>query len=179
MPLKSLKLIPKKTITLQLSWLGVLLIFILAAIFPFQRFMMGLENKSKDIQYQLEEQKNLQPIYQTLKTKSQAPSVTILLIPERSKLSRAMVNAVPSTIRGIARNASLDAVSIIPDVNSLANQSSYLPIQTVLRGDFMNFRKFLMGIGALPYLEKIDEIEIRQDPDFTEFRIKIRLAMNQ
>ena len=47
----------------------------------------------------------------------------------------------------------------------------------VVRGDFMNFRRFLIGIGELPYLERYEEIEIRKDPAFMEYRIKIRLAL--
>ena len=173
------KWFPKKTIIIQSSWLCVVLIFILVAIFPIRSFMTGLERESKKIQYRIEEQKTLQPIYQALKTKGQARSVTILPVPEGSKLSRTMIGAVPSTIRGIAKSSSLEAVSVIPDVNSLINQSSYLLIQTVLKGDLLNFRKFLIGIGALPYLERVEEIEIRQDSDLTEFRIKIRLVLNQ
>jgi hypothetical protein len=179
MSLRSIRLIPKKTVIIHLSWLGTLLIFILAVIIPFQRFMIGLDAERTDIQYRIEEQNSLLPIYQTLKTKSQATSVTILPTPERGKLSRSMVGTVPSAIRGIAGNASMEAVSVLPDLNALANQSRYLLLHTVVRGDVMNFRKFLIGVGALPYLERIEEIEIRQDPDFTEFRMKIRLAMNQ
>jgi hypothetical protein len=48
----------------------------------------------------------------------------------------------------------------------------------VIRGDFMSFRKFLIGVGELPYLERFEEIEIQQDPGFMEFRMKIWLALS-
>jgi hypothetical protein len=179
MPLRSVRLIPKRTLVIQLSWLGTVLIFILAVILPFQGFMNSLEKDGKNIQLRIEEQNNLLPIYQTLKTKSQATSVTVLPTPERAKLSRSMVGKVPSTIKGIAGRASMEAVSILPDIASLTNQSGELLMHTVIRGNFMNFRQFLIGIGALPYLERIEAIEIHQDADFTEYRMKIRLAMNQ
>jgi len=72
----------------------------------------------------------------------------------------------------------METISISPDVNSLANQSRSLLMHTVIRGDFMSFRKFLIGVGELPYLERFEEIEIRQDPDFMEFRMKIWLALS-
>ena len=83
----------------------------------------------------------------------------------------------PSTLRRIADSASLKTQSVAPDVSSLTNQSKSLIMNMVVRGDFMNFRKFLIGIGELPYLERYEEIEIRKDPAFMEYRIKIRLAL--
>jgi hypothetical protein len=176
--LKSFKLIPRRAVIMHLSWLGSLLIFILSVIVPVQRFAAGLDGRIKDIQYQVDEQKSLQPIYQALKTKSQTTAPGILPTPPSGKLSRDLVSVVPSTIRRIVRDASMESISILPDVNSLANQSRSLLLHTVIRGDFMSFRKFLIGVGELPYLERFEEIEIQQDPDFMEFRMKIWLALS-
>jgi hypothetical protein len=175
--LKNIK-IPKRTIIIHLSWLGSLLLFILAVIVPVQRFVAGLDGRIKDIQYQVDEQKSLQPIYQALKTKSQTTAPSILPMPASGKLSRDLVSVVPSTIGRIVKNAAMETISISPDVNSLANQSRSLLMHAVIRGNFMSFRKFLIGVGELPYLERFEEIEIQQDPDFMEFRIKIRLALS-
>ena len=176
--MKSFKLIPRRTVIIHLSWLGSLLLFILVVIVPVQRFMAGLDGRIKDIQYQVDEQKSLQPIYQALKTKSQTTTPGILPTPESGKLSRDLVSVVPSTIGRIVRNAAMETITISPDVNSLANQSRSLLMNTVIRGDFMSFRKFLIGVGGLPYLERLEEIEIKQDQDFMEFRMKIWLALS-
>jgi hypothetical protein len=175
--LKSFKLIPRRTVIVQLSWLGCLLLFILAVIIPVQRFVAGLDGQIKNIRYQVDEQKSLQPIYQALKTRSQTIAPRILPTPASGKLSRDLVSMVPSTIGRIVKNAAMETISISPDVNSLANQSRFLLMHTVIRGDFMSFRKFLNGVGEFPYLERFEEIEIRQDPDFMEFRMKIWLAL--
>jgi hypothetical protein len=47
----------------------------------------------------------------------------------------------------------------------------------VLKGEFANFRKMLIELGALPYLDRIEEIRIQQNPDAMEFRIKIWIAI--
>lgn len=173
------KLIPRRVIIIHLSWFGSLLLFMLVVILPLQGFRTGLDEQLNDIQNQLNEQKSLQPIYQSLKTKSQASAVGILPIPEGGKLSRDLISTAPSTIGRIAKNTSMKTMSISLDVNSLANQSRSLLMHAVIRGDFMNFRKFIIGIGELPYLEKLETIEIRQGPDSTtEFGIKIRLALS-
>jgi hypothetical protein len=176
--LKPFKLISRRTLIIHLSWLGSLLLFIIAVIVPVQRFAAGLDGRIKDIQYQVDEQKRLQPIYQMLKTKSQTTAPSILPTPASGKLSRDLVSVVPSTIGRIVKNAAMETISISPDVNSLANQSRSLLMHAVIRGNFMSFRKFLIGVGELPYLERFEEIEIQQDPDFMEFRIKIRLALS-
>ena len=178
MPLKSIRLIPKRTVIIQLSWLGALLIMGLVVMFPVQRSTAGLERQIKDMQYQIETQKTLQPIYQALKTKSQTTAASILPTPESGKLSRDQVSLVPSTVRRIANNSAMETISVSPDVTSLADQSRHLLVRAVLRGDFMSFRKFLIGVGELPYLERLEEIEIQQDSYFMEFRMKIRLALS-
>ena len=177
MNLQLLKSIPRRTLIIHLSWLGALLLFMLAVLLPMGGTVIGLDRKILDIQYQVDEQKNLQPLYQALKTRSQNKPVSVLPSPENAKLSKDLVSIAPSTLRRIADNASLKTQSVAPDVASLANQSKSLIMNMVVRGDFMNFRKFLIGIGELPYLERYEEIEIRKDPAFMEYKIRIRLAL--
>ena len=172
-----LKSVPRRTLIIHLSWLGALLLFAIAVLLPMSGSLIGIDRKIAAIQYQVDEQKNLQPLYQALKTRSQAKPDTVLPSPPRDKLSRDLVVVTPSTLRRIADNASLKTQSVAPDVSSLTNQSKSLIMNMVVRGDFMNFRRFLIGIGELPYLERCEEIEIRKDPAFMEYRIKIRLAL--
>jgi len=179
MLLRLIKLIPRRTVLINLSWLGALLILILVVILPVQRSMIGLDREINDTRHEVEKQKNLQQLYQTLKTNSQPKAVGSLPTPESIKLSRDLVTMTPSTVRRIAARAAMEVISVTPDVNSLTNQSRSLHLQTVVRGEFMSFRKFLIGIGELPYLERFEEIEILHDADFMEFRLKIRLALGE
>ena len=47
----------------------------------------------------------------------------------------------------------------------------------VLKGEFVNLRKLLIGLGSVPYLDKIEEINIQQQPYSMEFRMKIWIAV--
>jgi hypothetical protein len=178
MPLKAFMLIPKRNIVVYLSALGALVLFILVGIIPVQRYSAGLDRQIKDLRFQVEEQKNLQPIYQSLKAKSQAGTGRVLPTPEKSRLSRDLIGMVPSTIKKIAANANMDPLSITPDVNALVGQPRYLLVHSVVRGEFYDFRRYLIGLGQLPYLERIEEIEIQQNPDLMEFKMKIWLALS-
>ena len=178
MPLNTLKLIHRRTVIIYLTCLAGLLFFIIAGIIPAQRYSAALDRKTRDLQFQIDEQKSLQPIYQSLKAKSQTGTVSVLPTPERNKLSRDLISMVPSTFGRIAKNAAMDTLSVDPDVSSLANQPRYLLVHAVVRGDFFSFRKYLTGLGELPYFERIEEIEIQQNPDIMEFKMKIWLALN-
>ena len=140
MPLNALKLINRRTVIIYLTCLAGILLFIIAGIIPAQRFSAALDRKTRDLQFQIDEQKSLQPIYQSLKAKSQTGTVSVLPTPERNKLSRDLISMVPSTFGRIAKNAAMDTLSVEPDVSSLANQPRYLLVRAVVRGDFFNFR---------------------------------------
>lgn len=175
--LKNIK-IPRRTVVLHLSCWGGLLFFVLAVIYPVQRYSAGLDRKIKDIRFQVEEQKNLQPIYQSLKAKSHAGTGRVLPTPEKNRLSRDLIAMVAPTLRKIAADANMDPLSVTPDVNALAGQQRYLLVDSVVRGELFDFRRYLIGLGQLPYLERIEAIEIQQNPDVMEFKMKIRLALS-
>jgi hypothetical protein len=175
--LKNIK-IPRRTVIFHLSCWGGLLFFVLAVIYPVQRYSAGLDREIKDIRFQVEEQKNLQPIYQSLKAKSHAGTGRVLPTPEKSRLARELIATVPPTLRKIAADANMDPLSVTPDVSALAGQQRYLLVDSVVRGEFTDFRRYLIGLGQLPYLERIESIDVQQNPDVMEFKMKIWLALS-
>ena len=174
--LKNLK-IPKRVLILHLSCWGGLLIFLLAVVLPLYGSLSGLDRRIQDVRQQVDEQKTLQPLHQALKAKGRNVAPSVLPTPERGKLSRDLIGTVPSALRRIGQNAGMESFSVSPDVNSLAGNSPFLLVRVVAQGDFMNFRRYLIGLGELPWLDRVEEIEIRQNPDIMEFRVTVRLAL--
>jgi hypothetical protein len=84
---------------------------------------------------------------------------------------------VPSIIREQAQKAHIDMVAASPDLNALGGEQKLLLVNATLKGDFLNFRKFLIGLGGVPCLEGIEEIRIQQNEDSMEFRMKLWLAI--
>ena len=175
----SLQHLPRRTLAVPLAWLVALLLFVLGAYVPWRNATANLEGETKDIQRQIKAQNLLQPIYRDLQSRNQKPAAGILPMPERGTLSREMVSVVSSIIGGIAGHAALETVSVTPDLPSLAPPSRQVLMHAVLRGDLTGFRKFFLGLGELPYLEKVEAMEIRHGRDFLEFRIQFRLALGQ
>ncbi len=50
-------------------------------------------------------------------------------------------------------------------------------VNAVVKGRLSGFRGFLAGLGEIPCLEHIEEIQIRRIPDSKEFRVKMLLAL--
>ena len=176
--LKNLK-IPKRTVVFHLSCWGGLLLFLLAVVLPLYGSMSGLDRQIQDARLAMEEQKNLQPLYQTLKAKGRHAPATVLPTPEKGKLSRDLIGTAPAVFRRIGQNAGLEIFSVSPDVNSLAGNAPSLLVRITAQGDFPNFRRYLIGLGELPYVDRVEEIDIRQNPDIMEFRVTVRLALGQ
>jgi hypothetical protein len=170
-------IIPKHSLLFSLMCLSGVLIIVFAGIVPKQFSLARLDQKIKSIQFQIEEQKSLYPIYQVLHKKSQTRDAKVLPAPAMTPLLRTQLDAIPSIFRQIAQHANIDTVSVSPNLNSLGNEPRFLLVDTVVRCDFLNFRKFLIGIGEVPYLERIEEIQIEQNEDTMEFKMKIWLAL--
>ena len=169
--------IPKETLINLLICISGVLLIILAGIVPNSLTSANLDQKISSVQFQLEEQKTLYPIYQSLKAKFQKKISTVLPFPVGDKLSREKIESIPATFRDIAGGADMNIVSIVPDLNSPGTDRKFLLVDIALAGEFFDFRKFLIGLEALPYLEHIEELHVRQNQDVMEFKMKIWLAL--
>jgi hypothetical protein len=121
----------------------------------------------------------LYPFYLDLSKKLEEKGPKILPFPSKSKLSRDETDRLPSIFGGIVQKSHMEAVSIAPDIKCIANGSGLLLISAVLKGGFFNFRKFLIELGKIPYLEHIEQIQIHQVLGGREFRLKIWLALEE
>ena len=101
----------------------------------------------------------------------------ILPNPEKKTIPRGEAGKFQDDIRTIAGKSGLMTVSLTPDLSTLAGSSTSLLHNVVLKGEFANFRKMLIGLGSIPYLDRIEEINIQQNPDSMEFKMKIWIAL--
>ncbi len=170
-------IIPKRSIVILGACISCVLLIVLAGIVPQQMAVARLDNRIASIQFQLEEQKRLHPYYEMLHAGPNSGKSQILPFPARIPLSRTKIDTVPSIIREQAQKAHIDMVAASPDLNTLGGEQKFLLVNATLKGDFLNFRKFLIGLGEVPCLEGIEEIRIQQNEDSMEFRMKLWLAI--
>jgi hypothetical protein len=101
----------------------------------------------------------------------------ILPDPEKTRILRGETGKFQEDLRMIASRAGLTVVSLKPDLSTLEGPSTSFLHDVILKGEFTNFRKILIELGAVPYLDRIEEISILQYPDSLEFRMKIWIAI--
>lgn len=161
------------------TYIGIIFLFILLGIFPLYQYNSNLIEKNTKLKNQIEEQKEVGPIYSTLLQVVNSKDLRTLPLPnpEKKTISRGETGKFQDDIRTIAGRAGLMTISNTPDLNSSAGSSTSLLHNVVLKGEFANFRKMLIGLGAVPYLDRIEEISILQNPDSMEFRMKIWIAL--
>jgi hypothetical protein len=171
------KNIPKQSVTYGLFCLAGILIFVLGGIVPAGRSLAELDERITDTEYKLEEQKVLGVFFQTLQGQSVKQVPHILPRPEKGKLPQAQIYTIPNTLRTAAKISGMTMVSAVPNLNALTGNAALLSVSIVLQGEFGQFRKFLIQIGGLPYMQHIEEIAIQGKPDMKEFRLKIWMAV--
>ncbi len=169
--------IPEKSLWSLIIYGGIIALFILIGIFPLYEYNTYSTNEIKKMEYQIEAQKELGPIYLTLLKTTENKNPRVLPNPPKTTIPRTELGKFQNALKTIAQKSGLRIVSSTPDLSTLTSSSRFLLDNAVLKGEFANFRKLLIELGALPYLNRIEEISIQQNPDSMEFRIKIWIAI--
>jgi len=152
------------------------LIFLVFIIMPGQRLQADLKQDIGNLKARMEEQKVLTPVFKNLFDMTKAPATQDLPAPNRAKLTRTEIPAVPKRLQEMAAAHRLKVREIIPDVNTLTDASGQFRLQMVAVGPFTELRGFLIDVGALPYFRSIEEIEVRAVEGGEEVTIKIWMA---
>jgi hypothetical protein len=169
--------IPERSISYLIIYGGIVVIFVLVGIFPLYRYTSNQAGEIKKIKYQIEERKGLGPVYLNLQKAMESKDLQVLPNPKKTTISREEAAKFQNIFRTIAGKSGLMTISLTPDLSTMAGSSKFLLNNAVVKGEFVNFRKMLIALTAIPYLDRIEEISISQHSDSMEFRIKIWLAL--
>ncbi|HOD35314.1 MAG TPA: hypothetical protein PLR20_04355 [Syntrophales bacterium] len=157
---------------------GVIIIVIFLVIgFYNVRSLNDLDRDVQKIKADIEEQRIMAPLYNDLIEKIKVKTKKHLPFPAKAKLPREQHEQITSIFGELAKRANLEVVSITPDVNSLAGGSGLLVVNAALKGDFFNFRNYLIELGNVPYLEHLGEIQIQTIPGGREFHLKLWVSV--
>lgn len=176
---KGLPRFPAQSLLYLLICAGGIIGFFLLAIYPYQKYLAGLDRETKGIETQIEEQKILFPVYKDLLKKVSTAKQGILPFPQKGKLDREKIDGISFIFEEIARKSNLSLVTAVPDVKSLVKDSGLLSIDVGMKGDFFNFRNFLLQVGGMPCLEHIEEIRIQPATGVKKFWLKVWLALEK
>ena len=170
--------IPQKSLSYLIFGAIIIAILVLVGILPLYRYNSNQAGEIKKIKDQIEERKANVPVYLNLHKALASKDLPVLPNPKKTTISLEEAAKFQNVFRTIAGESGLRAISLTPDLSTMAGSSKFLLNNAVVKGEFVNFRQMLIKLAAIPYLDKIEEINISQQSDSMEFRIKIWLALN-
>ncbi len=152
--------------------------FLLIAVIPNYLAIKNLQQDTKQTRTRIARQEVLYPFYQQMLHKLQnlESRSMALPFPDRTGLAREDLGRIERDFSQAARQAGIE-LKTVPDLSSLTRSSRTLVVNSSGRGNFFSFRNFLVGLGRLPYLQKMEKIEIQAMPEEVRFKIKCRLAL--
>jgi Tfp pilus assembly protein PilO len=168
--------LPPQTLILMFLCGASILVFLFWVILPGQRFAAELDRDIENLQARIEEQKILSPVFKNLFAKTKMAEPQGLPAPARVKLTRSEITSVPKRLQQLAATHHLNVREIVPEVNTLTDASGRFLTRFAAAGRFSDLRGFLIDIGALPYFDSIEEIDIRAVESGREFGLKIWMA---
>jgi len=153
----------------------VILVIILIMIYPDYRTLAALDKNIKQLNTKIETQKLLFPLFQKMLAEIDLKLPGGVTLPKEEKLSQEKAERIVSVFHELAGKSGIEAVEVSPDVDSTLNGSGFLLVNVVVKGDFFRLREFLLELANLPYLEKIEQIQLQNIEDGKEARLKIWL----
>lgn len=155
----------------------IVVLFVLVLLYPSHRSLSTLDREISNIQSRIDIQKNILPIYPELVKKSEAVVPDKFSLPEPKKIPKNNIDLILSIFRGVARKTGMELTVINPDFTTISREVGEIMINATARGGFFNFRDFLIEMGRVPYVRRIEEIEIQQRAVDKEFKMKIWLSV--
>ena len=153
--------------------------FVVLAIYPYHKSLVRLDGQITRTESEIEEQEALFPIGKELLTSVMQKEIRALPFPEKAGLGRDKAADISAVFEEIAGKSNLEVIRIIPDIKSLTEQAGLLSVKAVVKGKIYDFREFFIEIGKLPYLEHVEEIQIRPAEGVKEFSLKVWLALKK
>jgi hypothetical protein len=173
---KYFSLLPTQSLIYFLICGAGIIVFIFLIIIPTQKAAYELDRDIDNLEERIEEQRILKPVFDSLLTRVKKKNPTALPATKKVKLSRGDISKVSDTLLEMAQRRGLELRDIRTDVNALAEDTGYLQMRLDVTGDLMRFRDFLVDLGSIPSLEKIEEIQIRAIESSREFKLKLWMA---
>ena len=169
----ALEKLPSRNVILILIFGVGIILFVLLSIFPNYIAYSNITQEIDRLNAKIEEQKILSPIFNDFSEKAKFEEPDNLPFPKKAKMARGETGKISSIIQSIIRNNGFRLDKIETDVDSLVHESDILKLSVHLSGEFMNLRNVMLELGALPYLEHVESIQISSHNENSKIQLKL------
>jgi hypothetical protein len=139
--------------------------------------IVRLDKEIGDLNTKINTHQSFAPMTKQLFDRMKVKTPRNLPLPSKAKLSGEQKDRISLLFRDMAQKSKMELVSVNPDINSMVGGSTGMLVQATLKGEYYNFRTFLIELGDQAFLERVAEIEVLQLPGTKEFRLKVWLAV--
>ena len=160
-----------------LIFVGILLVFSLAIILPYSHSLKRADEEIVSLKEQLAKQEMQYPLYQALVKELRERSVENLTFAERGTLDKDDISKISAIMKSLADTHGMLFGRSVPDINSMINNKGMILVDVMVEGTLAEFREFINGLSAIPYLQDIEEIKIQPMEKNRQFSLKIWLAV--
>ncbi len=169
--------IPKKSLRNLIIFTGALAVVIGLMVVPSYFAIGKAEAKRAKISKEVNEQRQLAPVFGQLVKKRRELNASNADLPERTALQRDAAGGVADTLTGMAGSARLQMAGVTADLNALVSDVRLMRVDLVLRGKLMDYRNFLDQLIAVPHVEFIERLRIMSIPEGREYRMRVWIAL--
>ena len=174
----ALEKLPSRNVVLILIFGVGIILFVLLSIFPNYIAYSNITQEIDRVKAKIEEQKILSPIFNDFSEKAKFKEPDNLPFPKKARMAKNETGKISSIIQRIIENNGFKLEKITTDVDSLVEESDILKLMVHMSGDFMNLRNVMLELGALPYLEHVESIEISSDNANSNVQLKLWFAQH-
>lgn len=156
---------------------GIIAIICLIGIIPVYRHNANANKDIEKTKEQIKQQVELKPQYSMLSAVLEKKRELALPNPQRTPIPRDQASKFQQDFRTLAGKAGLTVVSVTPDMANLTGESQFLLYNAVVKGELKKMRSMFIELGDISYLSRIDEIDIHQQRDGLECKMKIWIEL--
>lgn len=168
--------LPKQCLRFMLICIVGLLVIAGVGLYPGLKQLRELEVKATELEYDVKKQRALLPFYLQLAALDSVELPKELQSSDEHKLRRGEISEVMSALGEMALDNKLDLISATPKVRSLEDDSRHLVVTIEAKGRFSDFHGFMLDLGKMGSLERIEQVNIHEGGDRNELKVVAWLA---
>ena len=165
------------TVAYILIFVGIVAAFVLLGILPIYGKIKDQKAEIYRLETAIKKQEVLHPLYLSLYKKAQFEPPRALPVQKEGFLPREDVGRLSSIFADLAEASNLSFESALPRVNTLRAGNKYIMVDLSMIGPFIQLRDFLLKLGGLPYVERLEMIKVQRTQNADNITLKIWLSI--
>lgn len=169
--------IPSQSLRNLLIYASVLVAVVGLMVLPSYLAIGKTETALKKLESQVNEQRQLAPVFSKLVIKRREMNATGTNLPVRAALARYEAGSVSDALTRLVASTRMQMINVTSDLNAMVNDARLMRVDLVLRGELQKFDVFLKTLTRIPYFKFVEKLKISAVPGGQEYRMRVWIAL--